>query len=257
MVTFAPQFNYRVFILDEVHALTQNAFNALLKVLEEPPPKIRFCLCTTDPQKFPKAILSRVTEVKMLPVNDTLLAKHIYRIGKKEGTKLSKKVCVSIARASFNSPRNALMNLEKVINYVHGREPGHKAIGEILPETLQEALGLPPETAAVKYLQSIIFQKPHNAMRILDGETSAALLLQLVLTLLRHTIRYRLAPKAVDVRFIGYIRTFEEPLKKWKDPELFKLYDIMVSGLERAKTYAIPEVEAVEWVTLQALAIKA
>ncbi|RMF87366.1 MAG: DNA polymerase III subunit gamma/tau, partial [Nitrospirae bacterium] len=79
---------YRVIIVDEVHMLTREAFNALLKSLEEPPPYILFVFATTEPHKVPATILSRCQQLEFRPVAAELIARHLLAIADREGFRL-------------------------------------------------------------------------------------------------------------------------------------------------------------------------
>ncbi|HDM90806.1 MAG TPA: DNA polymerase III subunit gamma/tau, partial [candidate division WOR-3 bacterium] len=85
-VRFAPQRGrYRVIIIDEVHMLTQEAFNALLKTLEEPPPNVVFIMATTEPRKVPETIVSRTQRFDFRPVSEELIAQRIRKVAELEG----------------------------------------------------------------------------------------------------------------------------------------------------------------------------
>ncbi len=126
-VKFRPaRFRAKVYIIDEAHMLTREAFNALLKTLEEPPPHIHFVLATTEPQKIPVTILSRCQkyDFKRLPL--ARLAQHLKDICAKEGVEIEEEALVLIAREAEGSVRDALSLLDQAIS------SGVKTKGELL-----------------------------------------------------------------------------------------------------------------------------
>ena len=117
-VRFAPaKGRFKVYIIDEVHMLTQEAFNALLKTLEEPPHHVKFIFATTRPHKIPPTILSRCQrfDFKRIPVND-LLAK-LKNIAEVEKLKVSKEALFYIARVSEGSMRDAESILDQLASF--------------------------------------------------------------------------------------------------------------------------------------------
>jgi len=110
----ATQGNFKVFIIDEVHMLTTEAFNALLKTLEEPPEKVVFILCTTNPEKLPPTIVSRCVRVNFGQASDKEIARSLNKVIKGEGLILEKGVLekiVSLAEGSFRDAQKILEEL--------------------------------------------------------------------------------------------------------------------------------------------------
>ncbi len=111
---------YKVYLIDEVHMLSNHSFNALLKTLEEPPPHVKFLLATTDPQKLPVTILSRCLQfnLKRLPLE--LIDSHLMKILGEEGIEAEPAALLEIARAADGSMRDALSLLDQAIAYGGG-----------------------------------------------------------------------------------------------------------------------------------------
>lgn len=105
-------FKYKVYIIDEVHMLTREAFNALLKTLEEPPEFAVFILATTEEDKLPGTIISRCVEVKFTKASETELMRSLKRVVKGEGLKLKDEALAEIAAAADGSFRDAVKFLE-------------------------------------------------------------------------------------------------------------------------------------------------
>lgn len=116
--TYAPaQGRFKVFMLDEVHQLTKEAFNALLKTLEEPPPHIKFILGTTDPQKVPVTVLSRCLQFNLRQMASTTITTHLHTILTQENIRYEATALHLIARAAAGSMRDALSLTDQAIAY--------------------------------------------------------------------------------------------------------------------------------------------
>ena len=105
----------RVWLIDECHKMTNDAQNALLKMLEDTPPHIYFVLCTTDPQKLLKTIKGRCSTFVVKPLNERQMFKLLRSVIKAEGESLPKVVYDQITQDSFGHPRNALQILDQVL----------------------------------------------------------------------------------------------------------------------------------------------
>ena len=108
---------YKIFIIDEVHMLTSQAFNALLKTLEEPPSFIKFILATTDPLKLPATILSRTQHFRFIKIPSRLVLQHLEHILNKEEIEYEKEALEIIARSGAGSLRDSLTLLDQAIVY--------------------------------------------------------------------------------------------------------------------------------------------
>jgi len=121
-VKYAPsRGRYKVYIIDEVHQLTEAAFNALLKTLEEPPPHVVFILATTDPRDIPATVLSRVQRFEFRPIAPDALATTLERILTEEKIPFEAAALPAVVRAAEGSLRDALSLLDTAIAYGNGR----------------------------------------------------------------------------------------------------------------------------------------
>lgn len=115
---YPPLFSlYKVYIIDEVHMLTMEAFNALLKTIEEPPPYVKFVFATTNMQKMPPTVLSRCMILDFKKIPELLVKKHILEICKKEQITIQEEAAMLIASLCEGSLRNAEMLLDRTISY--------------------------------------------------------------------------------------------------------------------------------------------
>ena len=121
-VKYAPaRGRYKIYIIDEVHQLTEAAFNALLKTLEEPPAHVVFVLATTDPRDIPATVLSRVQRFDFRPIAPDQLAATLERILGEEAVAYEAAALPAIVRAAEGSLRDALSLLDTAIAYGNGR----------------------------------------------------------------------------------------------------------------------------------------
>ncbi|PCI60153.1 MAG: DNA polymerase III subunit gamma/tau [Kordiimonadales bacterium] len=133
-VRYAPiAARFKIYIIDEVHMLSKNAFNALLKTLEEPPENVKFIFATTEIRKLPVTVLSRCQRFDLKRVESDTLIKHLAGITEKEGCKADDGALKLIARAAEGSVRDSLSLLDQAI--AHGA-------GDVTEEQVREMLGL-------------------------------------------------------------------------------------------------------------------
>ncbi len=112
---------YKIFIIDEVHMLTREAFNALLKTLEEPPSYVKFILATTDPLKLPATVLSRTQHFRFKQISKQNIIKHLEFILSKEGVEYESEAVEILARSGSGSLRDTLTLLDQAIVYSHAK----------------------------------------------------------------------------------------------------------------------------------------
>ena len=126
---------FKIFIIDEVHMLSKQAFNGLLKTLEEPPPRLKFILATTEVRKIPVTILSRCQRFDLKRVNLNLLLDHLQKISKIEKGKITNDALRLIARASEGSVRDAISLLDRALisqNIIEKKEIEEKDVRQML-----------------------------------------------------------------------------------------------------------------------------
>lgn len=133
LVKYAPSLGrYKVYIIDEAHMLSDSAFNALLKTLEEPPPHVIFVLATTAPKKIPATVLSRCQHLSFRKIPSRLIKERLSLISSKEGIKVSDGALDMLARSADGSMRDALTLLDQV----------SASFTEITEEDIKEVLGI-------------------------------------------------------------------------------------------------------------------
>jgi len=138
---------FKVYIIDEVHMLSTGAFNALLKTLEEPPGHVKFIFATTEPQKVPATILSRVQRFDFRSIGAELIAGQLKHILEAEGLGADEAVIRRVARQANGSMRDALSLLDQLLSLGQGELTG-ELIDEVLPVAYSEDLGALIEATA-------------------------------------------------------------------------------------------------------------
>lgn len=146
---------YKVYIVDEVHMLSEKAFNALLKTLEEPPEHVKFIFATTEIRKVPVTVLSRCQRFDLRRIEAEELAAHFGRIAEKEGAKITPAALALVARAADGSARDGLSLLDQAIAL---------SDGEITETEIRDMLGLADRTQLFDLYD-----------RIMRGDIAAAL----------------------------------------------------------------------------------
>lgn len=156
-VNFVPaETRYKVYIIDEVHMLTNEAFNALLKTLEEPPRRVIFIFATTEPHKVPPTVVSRCQAFEFRNIPAELIEAKLREICEAEGIRASERALRMIARRAKGSLRDAEVLLEQLSSYKGGEE--------IVEEDLLQVLGLPPEELVVQFLRGMLAGEPREAL---------------------------------------------------------------------------------------------
>jgi DNA polymerase III subunit gamma/tau len=144
----------KVYILDEAQRLSREAFDALLKLFEEPPPGVRFVLCTTEPHKMPATIVGRCQRFDFRRGTSDLLAGHLVQIAKNEGVTLSHEAAVAMARQAEGSFRDALSLLDQA-SVLGGSEIGEDVVAQLLGSPRAESQYALADAVAVGDTKSV------------------------------------------------------------------------------------------------------
>ena len=151
---------YKIFIIDEVHMLTKEAFNALLKTLEEPPSYVKFILATTDPLKLPTTVLSRTQHFRFKQISRYEIVKHLEFILSKEGVSYEREALEILARSGGGSLRDTLTLLDQAIIY---------GAGNITKSSVAAMLGL-LDPSRIEQIIEYVANADKNAIRVLVTE---------------------------------------------------------------------------------------
>ncbi|MBV9969334.1 MAG: DNA polymerase III subunit gamma/tau, partial [Xanthobacteraceae bacterium] len=161
-VRYAPvSARYKVYILDEVHMLSNPAFNALLKTLEEPPPHAKFVFATTDIGKVPVTVLSRCQRFDLRRVESGVLVAHLESILAKEGVTAEPEALALIARAAEGSVRDSLSLLDQAISH---------AAGAVRAQDVRQMLGLADASRIIDLFDALMRGDIAKALGELRGQ---------------------------------------------------------------------------------------
>ncbi len=164
-ISIAPaRDRHKIFIIDEVHMLSAQAFNALLKTVEEPPPRVVFILATTNLEKVPETILSRCQVFEFRTITLKQIVGQLRSIAEKEGVGISDAALLAIARAGEGSMRDAESALDQVISFAVG--------ATITDDDVSDALGLVDTETLNQTLQAIADQEAGALVRTVDDVVS-------------------------------------------------------------------------------------
>ena len=216
---------FKVFMIDEVHMLSNNAFNAMLKTLEEPPEHIKFILATTDPQKIPVTVLSRCLQFNLKQMPLPHIVGHLESILGKEGVPFEAPALRYLAKAAAGSMRDALSLLDQAI--AHGA-------GRIEEEAVRDMLGTVGDDHLFALLDALAAQDVGAMLALADAMEARSLsfeaALQELAVLLHRIALVQMAPAAIadDIeraRLAPYADAF--------DAEFLQLaYQIAIHGRE-------------------------
>ncbi len=165
-VQYAPtRGRYKIYLIDEVHMLSNSSFNALLKTLEEPPSHVKFLLATTDPQKLPVTVLSRCLRFQLKRIQDQEIAGQLEKILTSEGIPFEDQALKLIAKAGDGSMRDALSLLDQAIAY-SGQNvqfiPTHEMLGLIDTQYLERILKALASKESGQLLEALQVLKSHG-----------------------------------------------------------------------------------------------
>jgi DNA polymerase-3 subunit gamma/tau len=163
-VGFRPsEGRYKVYIIDEVHMLSPNAFNALLKTLEEPPPHTRFVLATTEPHKIPATVVSRCQRFDFRRISVAEIVEHLRHIAREEGFEAEESALMAIARSAQGCMRDAISLLDQMLNYGADKvtlAQVQQVLGTANAQSVAElvdALAAHNVAAGLKLIQQLVF----------------------------------------------------------------------------------------------------
>ncbi len=184
---------FKIYIIDEVHMLTNEAFNALLKTLEEPPERVKFIFATTEIRKVPTTVLSRCQRFDLRRGEPELLTVHFKNIGQKETVEPEDEALRLIAKAADGSVRDGLSLLDQAI--AHGG-------GKVTAEFVRAMIGLADRAAIVDLFEALMKGDIHAALDLFNRQYASGadpmIVLQDLLDLTHWITRVKIAPELAD-----------------------------------------------------------
>ena len=231
---YAPtQGQFKIYIIDEVHMLSKNAFNAMLKTLEEPPAHVKFILATTDPQKVPVTVLSRCLQFNLKQMPSFSISEYLEKILKEESINYEINAIYLIAKAANGSMRDALSILDQGIAYCGGT---------IEEATIKRMLGAIDQSYLFNLMHAVIEQDGLKAIEIAKQMNERNLSFDAALLDLANLIQTisvaQAIPDSVEASYLD--RDLVIALtKKISAEQLQLLYQIVILG--RRDLYLAPE----------------
>ena len=247
---------FKIFIIDEVHMLTREAFNALLKTLEEPPEYVKFILATTDPLKLPATILSRTQHFRFKRISDKNIFEHLKKILQLEQITYQEEALNMLIRSGAGSLRDTLTLLDQAIIYSNYN---------ITADVCANMLGLINTQSLNLLFESIFTQDREAVLKTLEGffEYECEMLLDEMSIFLKDKLlkgedsRYstlvvdrffRIITQAKELLFLGSENSFVLTLSAFKILEASKVESIdkAIAYLEKGFFEQLPKIENVE-----------
>ena len=193
-VQYAPsRGRFKVYLIDEVHMLSNHSFNALLKTLEEPPPHVKFLFATTDPQKLPITILSRCLQFNLKNLSPQLISEYLGSVLEKEKLEFEEEALWQIAAAASGSMRDALTLVDQAISYCEG---------QVATDGVIEMLGVPPQKQVYELLKGMASRSVSTILELIrdiaEQTPDYSHTLDSLLSTLHRVAIAQIEPKATD-----------------------------------------------------------
>jgi DNA polymerase-3 subunit gamma/tau len=228
---------YKVYIIDEVHMLSKNAFNALLKTLEEPPPDVIFIFATTEVHRVPVTVLSRCQRFSLRRVPIEQLVAHYRKIAEAEGITVEPAALGLIARAADGSVRDGLSLLDQAIAL---------SASAIEAEAVRDMLGIADRGLVFDLFETVMRGDAAGALDRIDGlhqgGADPLMVLQDLLELTHFVTRLKLAPEAGsgDPLEEGERERAKPLAAALSMPVLARAWQMLLKGLEEVQTAPLP-----------------
>ena len=243
---------YKIYIVDEVHMLSEKAFNALLKTLEEPPEHVKFIFATTEIRKVPVTVLSRCQRFDLRRIESTDLQTLFAEISTREGAVVEDGALKLIARAADGSARDGLSILDQAISQA-GAVDGARKVSEL---AVRDMLGLADRALVFDLFEAVMSGDVKKALDLLANQYAAGaspiVVLQDLLELVHWLTRMKVAPDgASDPALAETERTRGVVMaEKLGMPILTRAWQMLLKGLGEARAAPMP-LQAVEMVIVR------
>jgi len=236
---------YKIYIIDEVHMLSKNAFNALLKTLEEPPEHVKFLFATTEVNKVPVTVLSRCQRFDLRRIPAEKLAAHFSEVSKAEGVEVDTEALGMIARAAEGSARDGLSILDQAI--AHGA-------GAVTAEQVREMLGLADRSRIRRLLQLVLAGDATAALSEVDEAHALGIdptqLLRGLMESLHSATRAKAGAHADGLQSAEERETAAEMAQHLSWGTIHRLWQMLLKGLQDVEVAPDPR-EAAEMALLR------
>ncbi len=231
-VQFAPtRGKYRIIYIDEVHMLTKESFNALLKTLEEPPAHVMFIFATTEPHKILPTILSRCQRFDLRPIPADIIARHLVHIAGLEGVRLSDAAAAAIARVADGGMRDAQSMLDQLVSFC-GNEIEEQNVNEIFGVTSRETVARALACILDRQLPSLL----HLVHELSEAGRDMGQLLSEIMGAVRELLISKVAPQEGTASLPEPWRsTLAELLARTPADKVLRLMEVLSATEERMR----------------------
>ncbi len=231
-VQFAPtRGKYRIIYIDEVHMLTKESFNALLKTLEEPPSHVMFIFATTEPHKILPTILSRCQRFDLRPIPADIIARHLVHIAGLEGVSLSPAAAAAIARVADGGMRDAQSMLDQLVSFC-GNSIEEQNVNEIFGVTSRETVARALTFILDRQLPSLL----HLVHEISEAGRDMGQLLAEIMGAVRELLISKVAPgESASSLPEPWRNTLQELLARTPADKIVRLMEVLSSTEERMR----------------------
>ncbi len=247
-VRYAPvSARYKIYIIDEVHMLSKNAFNALLKTLEEPPEHVKFIFATTEIRKLPVTVLSRCQRFDLKRVEADVLIAHLAKLVEQEGCKAEDGALKLIARAAEGSVRDSLSLLDQAI--AHGA-------GEVTESQVRDMLGLADRALVLDLFEQLMKGDVATGLVTLrhqyDAGADPAVVLNDLLEVTHWLTRLKVTPDTGTDTLVSEAERTQggEMAQNLSMPHLTRAWQMLLKGLGEVRTAPSP-IAAAEMVLIR------
>ncbi len=231
-VQFAPtRGKYRIIYIDEVHMLTKESFNALLKTLEEPPSHVMFIFATTEPHKILPTILSRCQRFDLRPIPSDIIARHLVHIAGQEGVALSEAAAAAIARVADGGMRDAQSMLDQLVSFC-GNCIEEQNVNEIFGVTSRETVARALACILDRQLPSLL----HLVHELSEAGRDMGQLLSEIMSAVRELLISKVAPgEAANSLPEPWNSTLRELLARTPSDKILRLMEVLSATEERMR----------------------
>jgi DNA polymerase-3 subunit gamma/tau len=226
---------YKIYIIDEVHMLSRNAFNALLKTLEEPPPHVKFLFATTEVDKLPVTVLSRTQRFDLRRIPAALLAEHFAKVCALEGVEAEAEALGIIANAAEGSVRDGLSILDQAI--AHADLDGE---GKVAAARVRDMLGLADKSAQRRLLGHLLEGDARALLAAVEEQYALGVeplaLMRALMDLVHRITLAQVSGTAPEAPAEDERRALADFAARMQAGELHRLWQLLLKGHDEVRT---------------------
>ncbi len=240
---------YKIYIIDEVHMLSRNAFNALLKTLEEPPAHVKFLFATTEVDKLPVTVLSRTQRFDLRRIPTSMLAQHFASICRQEGITAEDEALQMIAAAAEGSVRDGLSILDQAIAHADwDGMAGGDTLAAVTAERVRDMLGLVDKSALRRLFSAILEGDPKGLLEEVQNRYALGVeplaLMRSLMELTHRVALYQVGGGEADAPTQEERAAVEQWAGRLSPGQIHRLWQLLLKGHDEVRTAPDPLVSA-------------